>query len=88
MFLPTDSPNLNLTELFWKGPKKNLISNTYDEAFSDFTGAMLEFYNRSSPENKAMLRQSVGTKLLLRRSPIKHSQTFYFGLTIDRQKRG
>ena len=51
MFLPTYSPNLNLTELFWQGPKKNLISNTYDEEFSDFTGAILEFYNRSSPEN-------------------------------------
>ena len=66
MFLPTYSPNLNLTELFWKGLKKNLISNTYDEEFSDFTGTILELCSRSSPEYKAMFRQSVVTKLPLK----------------------
>ena len=65
IFWPTYSPNLKLIESFWRYLKKRVISNTYDEASSDFTGAILEFCNRSSAERKAMLRQSVEMKLQL-----------------------
>ncbi len=43
--------------------EKEMINNTYDEGLSDSTGVILEFCDWSSAEHKAMLRQSVGTKL-------------------------
>jgi len=42
-----------------------VIRNTYDEDSFDFTGAILEFFNRSSAEYQVTLRQSVEMKLQL-----------------------
>ncbi|MCP3681019.1 MAG: IS630 family transposase, partial [Gammaproteobacteria bacterium] len=65
IFLPTYSPNLNLIERFWKLLKKQVINNSYYEHFRDFQSAVLDFCNKSSPEHRALIRQSVGTKLHL-----------------------
>ena len=76
-----------VTHLFHQG---NVIASCRSN-YSDQLGKqdwVEQTRRQMQAQHKAMLRQSVGTKLLLRRSPIKHSQTFYFGLTIDRQKRG
>ena len=40
IFWPTYSPTLNLIEGSWRCLKKRVISNTSDEAFSEFTGAI------------------------------------------------
>ena len=65
IYLPPYSPNLNLIERFWKCLKKEVILNQFYPKFSDFKYALLAFCNKSSPEHKALLRQSVGTKLHL-----------------------
>lgn len=65
VFLPTYSPNLNLIERFWKVLKKQVISNTYYEHFRDFQNAVLGFCNKSSPEHRLLIKQSVGAKLHL-----------------------
>jgi transposase len=65
IYLPPYSPNLNLIERFWKCLKKEVILNQFYPKFSDFKHALLAFCNKSSPEHKALLRQSVGTKLHL-----------------------
>ncbi|RAP35401.1 IS630 family transposase [Candidatus Marinamargulisbacteria bacterium SCGC AAA071-K20] len=65
IFLPTYSPNLNLIERVWKVLKKERISNKFYPKFSDFKEAILDFCNKASPEHKALLKKSVGTKLHL-----------------------
>ena len=64
-FLPTYSPNLNLIERFWKCLKNETIYNQYYEKYTDFKQAILDFCNKSSPQHKALLKRSVGTKLHL-----------------------
>jgi Transposase and inactivated derivatives len=65
IYLPAYSPNLNLIERFWKCLKKHVILNTYYESFLEFKQALLDFCNRGSPEHRALLKQSVGSKLHL-----------------------
>lgn len=65
IFLPPYSPNLNLIERFWKCVKREVILNTYYKSFFEFKHALLDFCNKSSPEKRALFRQSVGTKLHL-----------------------
>ena len=65
IYLPPYSPNLNLIERFWKFLKNQVITNNYYESFSEFKSALLYFCNKASPEHKALLKKSVGTKLHL-----------------------
>ncbi len=65
IYLPPYSPNLNLIERFWKCLKKEVILNQFYPTFSEFKTALLDFCNKSSPEHKALLKKSVGTKLHL-----------------------
>lgn len=65
IYLPPYSPNLNLIERFWKCLKKEVILNTHYKTFLEFKQALLNFCNKSSPDHKALLRRSVGTKLHL-----------------------
>jgi len=65
IYLPPYSPNLNLIERFWKCLKREVILNQFYPKFSEFKEALLEFCNKSSPEHRALLKRSVGTKLHL-----------------------
>ena len=65
IYLPPYSPNLNLIERFWKCLKKEVILNTYYPTFADFKKALLDFCNKASPDHRALLRRSIGTKLHL-----------------------
>ena len=44
LFLPSYSPNLNLIERLWRFLKKAVLHNQYYEKFSDFRGAILNFF--------------------------------------------
>jgi len=65
IFLPPYSPNLNLIERFWKCLKREVILNKFYPKFSEFKVALLDFCNKSSPEHRALLKKSVGSKLHL-----------------------
>ena len=51
IFWLTYSPNLNLIEDRSRCLKKRVISNTSDEAFSDFTGAILDNFVTDHQQN-------------------------------------
>ena len=65
IYLPPYSPNLNLIERFWKCLKREVILNKFYQTFPEFKDALMSFCNKSSPEHKALLKRSVGTKLHL-----------------------
>jgi transposase len=44
VFLPPYSPNLNLIERFWKFFKRQVLYNTYYEAFDDYKNACRKFF--------------------------------------------
>ena len=68
IYLPPYSPNLNLIERFWKCLKKHVMLNIYYSTFAEFKRNILEFCNRGSPEHRALLKKSVGSKLHLLKS--------------------
>ena len=65
IYLPPYSPNLNLIERFWKVLKREMITNTFYLKFDEFRQALLDVSNKSSPDHKAALKKSVGSKLHL-----------------------
>ena len=44
LFMPPYSPNLNLIERLWKFMRKTILYNKYYEKFSDFTIAVMKFF--------------------------------------------
>lgn len=59
LYLPAYSPNLNLIERVWRLVKTKCLRNRYHESFSGFTGAIDEFIDSLSAENRHLLKSLV-----------------------------
>jgi len=61
IFLPPDSPNLNLIERYWKFFKKKVLNNRYCETFEEFKPACRRFFRKRKnylPELQMLLTEN------------------------------
>lgn len=69
LFLPSYSPNLNLIERVWRLVKARCLRNRYFDDFSKFIGAIDEFIDSLSGENRACLQSLVTENFQLFENP-------------------
>ena len=56
LYLPPYSPNLNLIERVWRLVKSKCLRNKYYEDFGSFRGAIDQFLDSLSGENKDLMK--------------------------------
>jgi transposase len=69
LFLPAYSPNLNLIERVWRLVKAKCLRNRYHETFTGFVGAIDEFLDSLSSENRHHLKSLVTENFQLFENP-------------------
>jgi transposase len=69
LFLPSYSPNLNLIERVWRLVKARCLRNRYFDDFSKFKGAIDEFIDSLSGDNRSCLQSLITENFQLFETP-------------------